>query len=146
MASSHVETSSVETTADARFDFITKLADLNLLIVIEHIVQHAGYDATLNMLCVSKAWNEILLDIGLWRRLLERRVIHDRGFRRLCSLNGWSDVFLRSDVKTKDLAYIFFASTDLKDVIKRYKSVDFFYFFEDKFLMQSNTRPNYAVF
>ena len=76
MASSHVETSSVETTADARFDFITKLADLNLLIVIEHIVQHAGYDATLNMLCVSKAWNEILLDIERpGRRGLSARVV-----------------------------------------------------------------------
>ena len=35
-------------------DFIRRLADLNLYIVVETIVQHAGYEATVNMLCVSK--------------------------------------------------------------------------------------------
>ena len=35
-------------------DFIKRLADLNLYIVVEGVVQHAGYEATVNMLCVSK--------------------------------------------------------------------------------------------
>ena len=35
-------------------DFIRRLADLNLYIVVETVVQHAGYEATVNMLCVSK--------------------------------------------------------------------------------------------
>ena len=35
-------------------DFIQRLADLNQYIVVETIVQHAGYEATVNMLCVSK--------------------------------------------------------------------------------------------
>ena len=35
-------------------DFIRRLADHNLYIVVETIVQHAGYEATVNMLCVSK--------------------------------------------------------------------------------------------
>ena len=39
---------------DMRVDFIRCLADLNLYIVVETIVQHAGYEATVNMLCVSK--------------------------------------------------------------------------------------------
>ena len=39
---------------DVCVDFIRCLADLNLYIVVETIVQHAGYEATVNMLCVSK--------------------------------------------------------------------------------------------
>ncbi|TRY71773.1 hypothetical protein TCAL_12174 [Tigriopus californicus] len=101
-----------------KLDFVTELAELNLYIVIENIIQHAGYDATMNMLCVSKTWNSILLDIGLWRRLLDRRMINDGQFRRLCSLNGWLDIVQEDNVETKTLAYIFFASTDLKEMLK----------------------------
>jgi hypothetical protein len=35
-------------------DLIGCLSDLNQYIVVETIVQHAGYEATVNMLCVSK--------------------------------------------------------------------------------------------
>ena len=73
------------------------------------------------------------MDIGLWRRLLERRVNNDPKFRQLCHLNGWSRIFRQrrtadgdeSDstaptVGSKTLAYFFFASTDLKDLMKQY--------------------------
>ena len=59
------------------------------------------------------------MDIGLWRRLLERRVNNDPKFRQLCHLNGWCNFFRKDGVDTKTLAYFFFASTDLKAIMKQ---------------------------
>ena len=58
------------------------------------------------------------MDIGLWRRLLKRRLNMDVKFKQLCHLNGWSHLFKEEGIGTKTLAYLFFASTDLKNLMK----------------------------
>ena len=65
-----------------------------------------------------QAWNHVLMDIGLWKRLLKRRLNNDVKFKQLCHLNGWGHHFRQEGIDTKTLAYFFFASTDLKDLMK----------------------------
>ena len=71
-----------------------------------------------NILIIFQAWNHVLMDIGLWRRLLKRRMNNDVKFKQLCHLNGWGHHFRQEGIDTKTLAYFFFASTDLKDLMK----------------------------
>ena len=75
-----------------RVDFVKSLADLNQYIVVETIVQHAGYEATVNMLCVSK--------VGFYRRR-RHRSISELFFLFLLLLQKPFSFWSTSDIITK---------------------------------------------
>jgi len=106
-------------------DLIGELACRNQVDLIEEILQYSGYEGVLSMLCVCKSWNRLLTDIGLWRRLYDRRKWKDGKFERFCEVNGWDDISQQNYTwrealkQTKKLAYFFYATTDLKDKIRK---------------------------
>ena len=101
-------------------DLITELYARNQISALENILGHCGYNAVLSMLQVSRSWNEILSEMGLWERLVENMVHTDRNFKSLCTINGWSKS-IRSLGGTQDhkiLAFIFYTQTDLSKYIR----------------------------
>jgi hypothetical protein len=110
-------------------DIFSLLRLHNLAHVIENIVEYAGHTATVNMLCTCKNWNAILSELVPMRRIVFHRSSRNPHFARLCSLNGWNAaVKSREETdgaaaeETTDLgqlAYINYASTDLRRVINR---------------------------
>jgi WD40 repeat protein len=83
-----------------KMDMLSALRDRNLILVIEDICFHAGYEATANMHRVSKAWNQILSELDVWNRGFDRKWRRSDDFRRLCRHNGWT----RSDAKKVNFA------------------------------------------